>query len=37
MKETGMKSFIVQAAIDRNEEVDRKEKDWLQKKGRASI
>jgi UDPglucose 6-dehydrogenase len=37
MKEIGMKSFIVQAAIDRNEEVDRKEKDWLQNKGRASI
>ena len=37
MKETGMKSFIIQSAIDRNEQIDRKEKDWLQDKGRASV
>lgn len=37
MKAAGMKSFIIQSAIDRNENVDRKEKDWLDNKGRATI
>ena len=37
MKKVGMKSYILSSAIERNENVDRKEKDWLKDKGRASI
>ena len=37
MEKVGMKSYILSSAIERNEKVDRKEKDWLQDKGRASI
>lgn len=37
MKKVGMKSYILSSAIERNETIDRKEKDWLADKGRASI
>ena len=37
MNKKGMKSYILSAAIERNEKVDRKEKDWLKDKGRASV
>jgi nucleotide sugar dehydrogenase len=37
MKEKGMKSYIVKSTIERNEEVDRSEKDWNSNKGRAVI
>ena len=32
-----MKSFIINSAIERNETVDRLEKDWNDNKGRAVI
>ena len=37
MKKAGMKSFIIAGAIERNENVDRNEKDWNDNKGRAVI
>ncbi len=37
MKNLNMKSFILNSAIDRNENHDRKEQEWLLDKGRASI
>lgn len=37
MGKVGMKSYILSSAIERNETVDRKEKDWLENKGRATI
>lgn len=37
MKKVGMKSYILSSAIERNEKVDRVEKDWLEDKGRASV
>jgi UDPglucose 6-dehydrogenase len=37
MKKVGMKSFLIASAIERNETVDRVEKDWLKDKGRASV
>lgn len=37
MEKVGMKSYILSSAIERNENIDRKEKDWLNDKGRASI
>jgi nucleotide sugar dehydrogenase len=36
MIQRGMKSYIIGAALERNETVDRPEKDWLQDKGRAT-
>jgi len=35
IKKIGMKSYLIDAAIKRNEEVDRTEKDWNLNKGRA--
>ena len=37
MKELGMKSYIIENTVNRNEEVDRAEKDWNDNKGRAVI
>ena len=37
MESSGMKSYIINAAINRNEQVDRPEKDWNMNKGRAVI
>lgn len=37
MESSGMKSFIINAAINRNEQVDRPEKDWNMNKGRAVV
>jgi nucleotide sugar dehydrogenase len=35
MRECGMKSFIINSAIERNETVDRPEKDWFKLRNRA--
>uniref|UniRef100_A0A6C0LXF8 Uncharacterized protein n=1 Tax=viral metagenome TaxID=1070528 RepID=A0A6C0LXF8_9ZZZZ len=37
MKRNGMKSYILENAIKRNEEVDRNEKDWTKNKGRSVV
>jgi UDP-glucose 6-dehydrogenase len=37
MTKTGMNPYILTAIIDRNEKVDRPEKDWCSDKGRAVI
>ena len=37
MNSSGMKSYIIDAVISRNEEIDRPSKDWEQNKGRAVI
>lgn len=37
MEKEGMKSFVLSSVIERNEKVDRTEKDWLNDKGRASV
>ena len=37
MKQIGMKSYIIENTVNRNEEVDRAEKDWNDNKGRAVI
>lgn len=37
MENNGMKSYIIDAAIRRNEEQDRTEKDWEKNKGRAIL
>lgn len=37
MKKIGMKSYIIENVVDRNETVDRSEKDWNSNKGRAVI
>ena len=37
MESIGMKSYIISGAINRNEEIDRPEKDWNNNKGRAVI
>jgi len=37
MKQIGMKSYIIENTVSRNEEVDRAEKDWNDNKGRAVI
>lgn len=37
MKKHNMKSYILESAIKRNEEVDRPEKDWNSNKGRAVV
>ncbi len=37
MKKIGMKSYIIDAVIERNETVDRPENDWKLDKGRASV
>jgi UDPglucose 6-dehydrogenase len=37
MKKSGMKPYIIEAIIERNETVDRPEKDWLLDKGRAVV
>ena len=37
MNKVGMKSFIIEGAIERNINVDRVEKDWLENKGRAVV
>lgn len=37
MKKNGMKSYIIDSIIKRNESVDRPEKDWYQNKGRAVV
>ena len=37
MENSGVKSYILTAAIERNKNVDRKEKDWTKDVGRAVI
>jgi hypothetical protein len=37
MESSGMTPYILDAIIERNEKIDRSEKDWLADKGRASI
>ena len=37
MNNSGMKSYIIDSAIKRNEEVDRVEQDWFDNKGRAVV
>ncbi len=37
MESSGMKSYIIDAAINRNEEIDRPEKDWNSNKGRSVV
>jgi UDPglucose 6-dehydrogenase len=37
MIKCGMKPYILESIIERNEKIDRPEKDWLMDKGRASI
>lgn len=37
MKKVGMKSYIIENVVNRNENVDRPEKDWNSNKGRAVI
>ena len=37
MKKIGMKSYIINGAIERNECIDRSEKDWNDNKGRAVV
>ena len=37
MEKTGMKPYILGSVIERNEKVDRPEKDWKQNKGRAVV
>ena len=37
MKKIGMKSYILDSVVERNEKVDRPEKDWNSNKGRAVI
>jgi UDPglucose 6-dehydrogenase len=37
MNQTGMKSYVLRGAVDRNQEVDRKEEDWKKDKGRAVV
>ena len=37
MKKTGMKSYIIENVVERNENVDRPEKDWNSNKGRAVV
>jgi nucleotide sugar dehydrogenase len=37
MKKSGMNPYIMKAAIERNETVDRPEKEWMEDKGRAFV
>lgn len=37
MESIGMKSYIIKSAVERNENVDRSEKDWNDNKGRAVV
>lgn len=37
MKQLNMKSFIIDSSIQRNWEIDRKENDWIENKGRSII
>ena len=37
MKATGMTSYIIKSAIDRNQDADRPQRDWLHDKGRAVV
>jgi UDPglucose 6-dehydrogenase len=37
MNSSGMKSYILRGAVERNHEVDRKEEDWKDDKGRAVV
>lgn len=37
MNKVGMKSYVLNAAIERNNNVDREEMDWKKDKGRASV
>jgi len=37
MSDVRMKSYVLKGAVTRNEQVDRKEKDWAEDKGRAVI
>jgi UDPglucose 6-dehydrogenase len=37
MENAGMKSYILNSAIERNEKIDRPEKDWNENKGRAVV
>ena len=37
MKKSGMKSYIIENVVQRNEHVDRPEKDWNSNKGRAVV
>jgi len=37
MAKINMKSFIIDGAVERNETIDRPEKDWNSNKGRAVV
>ena len=37
MSDAGMESYIIEAAVSRNKQVDRKEQDWKDDKGRAVV
>jgi UDPglucose 6-dehydrogenase len=37
MNKIGMKSYVLRGALERNQEVDRKEEDWKDDKGRAVV
>ena len=37
MKKTGMEPYVINSIIERNEKIDRPEKDWYESKGRAVI
>lgn len=37
MKNVGMKPYVMEAIIERNEKIDRPEKDWASDKGRAVV
>ena len=37
MQNSGMKSYVLDAIVERNDKVDRPEKDWMADKGRAAI
>ena len=37
MKRSGMKSYVIEAVVERNEKVDRPENDWKLDKGRATV
>jgi UDPglucose 6-dehydrogenase len=37
MEEIGMRSYVMKGVVERNNEVDRAEKDWAEDKGRAVV
>ena len=37
MRKSGMEPYVLNSIIERNEKIDRPEKDWNQNKGKAVI